>query len=53
MITLTLGPHMAENYKAIQELKNLGFNDEEIQKMVEKQEKADKQKEAKDGENNY
>lgn len=43
MITIDLNDmHLKENLKAMQELKEFGFTDEEIQSMYNKQVQADK-----------
>lgn len=44
MVTLDLrDTKIVENYKAIQELRNFGFTDEEIQKLYDKQVELDEQ----------
>lgn len=41
MINLQLDEHTKENMEAIQELRELGMSDEEIQKLVDRQNEID------------
>ena len=52
MITLDLNDkHLAENFKAIQELKELGiFTDEQLQKMYDEQVQKDISRDAEESE---
>lgn len=42
MITMKLDEHSAEDFKAIQTLRECGFSDEEIQMMYDRQKEIDK-----------
>ena len=42
MVTITLSEHSAEDVKAIQELRELGMSDEQIQKLVDRQTETDR-----------
>lgn len=42
MITLELNEKVVENYKAAETLKEFGFNDHEIQEMIDRQNDKDK-----------
>lgn len=47
MVTVKLDKHLVENYKAIKILREIGFTDEEIQKMLDRQAELDAMNERK------
>lgn len=42
MITMQLNEHSAEDYRAIQQLRKLGYDEEEIQRLYDEQQEKDK-----------
>ena len=42
MVTITLSEHSAEDVKAIRVLRELGMDDEQIQKLVDRQAEIDR-----------
>ena len=43
MITIQLNEHSAEDYRAIQQLRKLGYDEEEIQRLYDEQQEKDRQ----------
>ena len=43
MVTMQLNEHSAEDYRAIQQLRKLGYDEEEIQKLYDEQQEKDRQ----------
>jgi Holliday junction resolvasome RuvABC DNA-binding subunit len=43
MITIQLNEHSAEDYQAIQQLRKLGYDEEEIQRLYDEQQEKDRQ----------
>lgn len=43
MITIQLNEHSAEDYRAIQQLRKLGYDEEEIQQLYDEQQEKDRQ----------
>lgn len=49
MITIQLNEHSAEVYRAIQQLRKLGYDEEEIQQLYDEQQEKDRQEKLKEG----
>ena len=47
MITIQLNEHSAEDYRAIQQLRKLGYDEEEIQQLYDEQQEKDRQEKTK------
>ena len=49
MITIQLNGHSAEDVRAIQQLRKLGYDEEEIQRLYDEQQEKDRKAKLKEG----